>query len=100
MNIHSAGQGTSERVARVRRFLIKILWKCLGVAVLDFLLTAVWGPNLINRHQNLALAAAVVCFVVALFATGWLLLQLWLDIGLLNHPGRRGALAHHRTIED
>ena len=43
MNVHSSGQGASERVARLRRFLLKILWKCLAVGVLDFLLAAVWG---------------------------------------------------------
>jgi len=100
MNVHSSGQGASERVARLRRFLLKILWKCLAVGVLDFLLAAVWGPNLINRHQNWALAAAVLCFLAALWAAGWLALQLWLDVGLWRHPGRRGAIAHHQTIED
>ncbi len=100
MNIRTAGQGASERAARLRRFLLKILWKCLPVGVLDFLLAAVWGPNLINRHQNLALAGAVACFLAALFVTGWLALQLWLDVGLLNQRGSASVHTLHRTNED
>ncbi len=97
MAIGNAGQGA----AGLRRLLLlKILWKSLAVAALDFLLLGVWGPNLVNRHQNLALAGAVVCLLLALWATGWLLLQLWRDIGLLNDPGRRVKLVHRRTTED
>lgn len=99
MIVRNAGQGASERDTRLRRFLLRILWKFVGVGAFDFLLLGLLGPNLINRHENLALAGAIVCFLVALFATGWLLYQLWLDVGLLNHPGRRGALTH-RTTED
>lgn len=100
MNIQKAGQGATKRAARLRHFVLQILWKVLGVGVADFLLAAVWGPNLINRHQNLALAGAVVCFVVALYLTGWLLLQLWLDVGVLNQTGRGAVLTLHRTNED
>lgn len=98
MSIRKAGLGASERAARLYRFLFRILWKIVGVGVLDFLLVGVWGPNLVNRHQNTALAAAVACFVVALFATGWLVLQLWLDIS--QHQGRSAVLTLHRTNED
>lgn len=100
MSIRNAGQSAAERAARLYRFLFRILWKLVAVGVLDFLLVGFWGPNLINRHQNAALAGAVACFLVALLATGWLLLQLWLDIGLRNHPGRGAVLTLHRKNED
>ncbi len=100
MIVRNARQAGPERVAELRRFLLKILWKFVAVGVLDFLLVGILGPNLVNRHQNSALAGAVLCLLSALFATGWLLLQLWLDIGHLNHSGRREPLTHHRTIED
>jgi hypothetical protein len=100
MIIRTAGQTFSERSARLKRFLLRILWKSIGVGVSDFLLVGLWGPNLVNRHQNSALAGAILCLLAALFATGWLLLQLWQDIGLLNHRAPRGTLTHHRTLED
>ena len=84
----------------MRRSLLKIAAKVLGVAVLDFLLLRIWAPNLINKHQDLALAGSIACFALAIAATGWLAYQLWVDIGRLNNARRRGALPNIRTIED
>jgi len=100
MGVRNSGQGVSERAAGLSRFLLKILWKCLGVGVLDFLLLGVWGPNLVNRHQNLALAGAIVCLLIALAATGWLMFQLWLEISRLRHRGPRPTLVYRRPTED
>jgi hypothetical protein len=100
MNIRDVTPGASDRRDALRRSLLKIAAKVLGVAVLDFLLLRVWAPNLVNQHQDLALAAGIACFALAIAATAWLAYRLWVDIGRLNHARRRGALPNIRTIED
>lgn len=100
MNIRDVTPGVSDRRDALRRSLLKIAAKILGVAVLDFLLLRIFAPNLINQHQDLALAGGIVCFALAIAATLWLAYQLWVDIGRLNHARRRGALPTIRTIED
>jgi hypothetical protein len=64
----------------VRRFGLAIGLKIVAVAVADFVLLAIWAPNLVNRHQNLALAGAIACLLVAVAATIWLGFRLWLDL--------------------
>ena len=63
----------------MRRFGLKIGLKLVVVAVADFVLLAIWAPNLVNRHQDLALIGAIACLVVAIAASLWLGFQLWLD---------------------
>ena len=100
MTIRDVTPGAAERRANLRRSILLIVAKVLGVLVADFLLLRIWAPNLINMHQDLALAGSIVCFALALAATGWLAFQLWVDIGRLNRARRRGAPAHIRTVED
>jgi hypothetical protein len=63
-----------------RNFALTIAWKFLGVAAVDFVLIRILGPNLVNRHDNLALAGALACLLVAIVATAWLAFQLWIDV--------------------
>jgi hypothetical protein len=100
MNIRDVTPGATDTPAILRRRVIRIVAKTLAVLVLDFLLLRIWAPNLINRHQDLALAGSIVCFVLALAATGWLAFQLWTDIGRLIRARRRGARSHIRIVED
>ncbi len=62
------------------------------VAVLDFLLARVWGPELINRHDDAALAAGVACFVVALVAAAWVIAAFLTDLQRLRRARRLAAL--------
>ena len=64
----------------LRRFGLTIGLKLVAVAVADFVLLAIWAPNLVNRHQNLALVGAIVCLVAALAVTIGLGFRLWLDL--------------------
>ncbi len=64
----------------LRNFAFTIAWKVLGVMAIDFVLLRIWGPDLVNRHDNLAVAGALVCCLVAIVATAWLAFQLWIDI--------------------
>jgi len=73
----------------VRRFGFKIGLKLVAVAVADFVLLAIWAPNLVNRHQNLALAGAIACVVVAIALTLWLGFHLWLDFRQLADARRQ-----------
>ena len=71
---------TSAETELVRRFAIRIGLKCLGVICADFGLLAIIGPNLVDRHQDIALAGALLCAALALVATIWLSFQLWFDV--------------------
>lgn len=62
-----------------QRFYVKTGAKVLAVAVAVFVLTRIWGPNLINRHQDLALAGGVACYVAAVTAIGWVAVQIRMD---------------------
>jgi hypothetical protein len=63
-----------------RNFALTLAWKLFGVIALDFVLLRIWGPDLVNRHDNLALAGALGCLLVAIVATAWLAFQLWMDV--------------------
>ncbi len=80
---------TFAEAALVRRFGLKIGLKLVMAAVADFVLLAIWAPNLVNRHQDLALAGAVACLVVAIAASLWLGFQLWLDFRQLADARRQ-----------
>ncbi len=73
------GEPVLIEINLLRTFAITVAWKLLGVLALDFVLLRIWGPDLVNRHDNLALAGALVCGFVAIVATGWLVFQLWID---------------------
>ena len=74
-------QTTSLAAPRLaRRYTRRIAGKTLAVVVLDFLAFRVFGPELIDMHQDLALIGALACFAGALFATGWLVFQIRLDL--------------------
>ena len=79
------------RILLVRRVTIRTGWKIVLVAVIDFMGLRIWAPNLVNLHQNLALAGAIACVAIAIAAPLWLAFQLWIDIG-------RFALAQ-RTLD-
>lgn len=64
----------------VRRFGLTIGLKLVAVVVADFVLLGIWAPNLVNRHQNLALVGAIACLLAAATVTIWLGFRLWLDI--------------------
>jgi hypothetical protein len=72
-----------------RRFGLTIGLKLVVVGVLDFVLLRILAPNLVNRHQDLALAGAVLCLVIALVATIWLGFQLWRDLKQLADARRQ-----------
>jgi len=72
-----------------RRFGLKIGLKLVAVAIVDFILLRILAPNLVNRHQDLALAGAVLCLVIAAVATIWLGFQLWLDLKQLADARRQ-----------
>jgi len=64
----------------LRGFIATLAWKVGGVGLIDFLLLRILGPDLVNRHQDLALIAALACVAIAPIATTWLAFQLWFDI--------------------
>ena len=70
----------AAEAALVRQAFLKIGPKLLGVAVLDFVLLRIVGPNLVNMHQDLALIGAIFCAGAAVGATLWLAFQLWVDL--------------------
>ena len=73
----------------VRRFGLKIGLKLVTTLVADFALLRIWAPNLVNRHQDLALAGAIACVVVAFALTLWLGFHLWLDFRQLADARRQ-----------
>jgi hypothetical protein len=81
----------------LRGFVATLAWKLGGVGVIDFLLLRVLGPDLVNRHQDLALIAALACVVLALAATLWLAFQLWFDIRRFR--AARRAIARAPTLK-
>jgi hypothetical protein len=87
------GDAVLIEVHLFRNFALTLAWKLLGVMAIDFLLLRVWGPNLVNRHDNLALAGALACCFVAIVATAWLAFQLWIDIGRFITAKRHLATA-------
>ena len=78
----------SFRVTTSRRYAIEIGLKIAAIALLDFLLLRILAPDLVNMHQDLALAGAILCIALAIAATGWLGLQLWSYRTRSVHEGR------------
>jgi len=74
------GEPVLVEINLLRNFALTLAWKLFGVLALDFVLVRIWGPDLVNRHDNLALAGALACFSIAIVAAAWLALQLWIDI--------------------
>jgi len=79
---------TVAEAGLVRRFGLKIGLKLVVLLVVDFVLLRIWAPNLVNRHQDLALAGAIACLIVAIAATVWFGFQLWLDLRQLADARR------------
>jgi hypothetical protein len=75
---------TRARIRLTQRFTIGVGWKVVLVGAIDFLALRIWAPDLINAHQDLALVGAIVCLVIALAATLWLVFQLWIDLKRFN----------------
>jgi len=82
------GEAVLVEVNLVRYFALTLGWKVFAVSAIDFVLLWIWGPDLVNRHDNLALAGALACCFVAIVATAWLALQLWIDIHRLIEAKR------------
>ena len=55
MNRHVRPQSDGER----RSFVLSAVVRALGVAALDFVLLRIWAPDLVDQHQDLALAGAI-----------------------------------------
>ncbi len=87
------GDAVLVEVNLLRNFALTLAWKLLGVMAIDFVLLRIWAPNLVNRHDNLALAGALACFVIAIVATVWLAFQLWIDIRRFRNAKRHVATA-------
>jgi uncharacterized membrane protein YedE/YeeE len=100
MTIRDVTPGAAGTRAVLRRLALGIAAKVLVVAILDFVLLRIWAPNLINRHQDLALAEAIGCLAGAFAAAGWLAFQLFADIGRFNRERRFAASSRIRIIED
>ena len=78
MTSQRKGRARGAVVAR-RRLAVRAGLKLLGVAALDFLLLRIWFPDLINMHNDWALAGGLACLAAALAVTVWLVFQLWSD---------------------
>ncbi len=74
------GEAVLVEINLLRNFAVTIAWKLLAVIAVDFVLLRIWGPDLVNRHNDLALAGALACCFVAIVATAWLAFQLWIDV--------------------
>jgi hypothetical protein len=78
MTSQPKGRAASAVVAR-RRLAVRVGLKIAGAAVLDFVLLRIWVPDLINRHNDWALAGAIAGLAAALAVGVWLVVQLWSD---------------------
>jgi len=78
MTSQRKGRARGAVVAR-RRLALRAGFKVLGAAAVDFLLLRIWVPDLINAHNDWALAGALACLVAAIAITVWLVVQLWSD---------------------
>ncbi len=87
------GEAVLIEINLLRNFALTIAWKLLGVLALDFVLLRIWGPDLVNRHDNLALAGALACLFIAIVATAWLGFQLWIDVHRFIDAKRHWARA-------
>jgi hypothetical protein len=74
------GESVLVEIDLIRNFALTLGWKLLAVMAIDFVLLRIWGPDLVNRHDDLALAGALACLFVAIVATAWLAFQLWIDV--------------------
>lgn len=62
-----------------QRILLRAAAKAALVLLLDFVLVRIVGPDLINLHNDGALALALLIYAAALAAALWLAMQLWSD---------------------
>lgn len=83
---HQPTASTATRLAR--RYTRRIAGKTLAVIVADFLALRIFGPELIDMHQDLALLGALACFAIAAVATGWLVLQIRLELASYQQERR------------
>jgi len=90
---------TRARVRLAQRFTLGVGWKVVLVGAVDFIALRILAPDLINRHQDLALFGALACVVVALAATLWLAFQLWIDLKRFNLARRAIPRARPYKIE-
>lgn len=93
------GEPVLVEINLFRNFALSLAWKLSGVAAVDFVLLWIWGPNLVNRHENLALAGALVCCFVAIVATAWLVFQLWVDVRRFIDAKRHLARANRLRLD-
>ena len=73
---------------RGRRFTLKIGLKIAAVLGFEFLALRILGPELIDKHQDLALFGAVIVYAAAIIAAGWLVFQIKTDVRLLKAERR------------
>lgn len=97
-SVDTRGQEDVRRVRRLdlvtgppRPYVRRMALRAAAVAVLDFLLVRILGPDLVNRHDDAALAAGVLCFLLALAVTGWLVATVLTDLRRLRHARRSAA---------
>ena len=65
--------------------------KVLAVFVADFILLRIWAPDLVNLHADWALGLAIVCLLIALSLTVWLVLD-------VRRGLRKSRAANQRAI--
>ena len=69
--------GARSADAAPRRWLdLRMALEILAVLAVDFVLLRIWAPDLVNLHADWALGLAILCLLIALAATGWLVLTI------------------------
>ena len=99
----SLSDGKDPVLARqklLQRFILRTAGKGLGAALAVFVLARVLGPNLINMHDDVALAGGIACFAVAAAIAIWLWLRLNFDLSQYAKARRELAPGPFLKVED
>jgi len=69
----------SSEESRTSRLVAALVAKVFGAGLAIFLLLGIAAPNLVDLHQDVALAGAVLCLVLAAVCAAWALRQILID---------------------